>query len=413
MSVGTLAISISLSPFWKIGAFVPPFVKGGGFEKELILNAYIKAGCLYGNEKPFILTNLECSMARYVLWNNKGGVGKSYLSFQIASEYARVNPDQKVLALDLCPQANLSQMLLGGAVDGELHLAKLLSTLPRKTIAGYIEDRLRSPYIVTGNGSAYLIQPLQYNPYIPSNLYLVAGDDELEVKASRVVVSTTTGPSDAWRLVHGWISDLIEEVRQSWNQEQVTVFLDCNPGFGIYTEMALSAADRLIIPFSADGSSKRAVRSLLSLVYGISRAPGAQRSEFNTKTEQYRMALPRIYGYVGNRLTQMNKTSAQAFKSVVQDIGDEIWTVWQNRNQYLCAHPTGAPFPRNKTEFKKMFQYEIPDANTASVVSSTIGVPITILPSGSRLVLGKTVMVNQSQLDKQQPAVRSLVAEIE
>lgn len=352
-------------------------------------------------------------MARYVLWNNKGGVGKSYLSFQIASEYARTHPHQKVLAIDLCPQANLSQMLLGGAVDGERCLADLMETLPKRTIAGYMEDRLRSPYIPTGNGSNFLTQPSQLNNVIPKNLFLVAGDDELEVKASRVIVSTTTGPADAWRLVHGWVSDLIHEVKQAWNQEQITVFMDCNPGFTIYTEMALSAADRLIIPFSADGSSKRAVRSLLSLVYGISRAPGAQRTEFNIKSEQYRMALPGIYCYVGNRLTQMNSTSAQAFKSVVQDIGDEIWAVWQNRNQYLCTHPTGAPFPRNKTEFKKMFQYEIPDANTASVVSSTLGIPITLLPSGMREVLGKTVMVNQAQLQKQQPAVSALVAEIE
>lgn len=352
-------------------------------------------------------------MARYVLWNNKGGVGKSYLSFQIAAEYARTHPEQKVLAIDLCPQANLSQMLLGGSVDGEARLADLLATVPRKTIAGFMEDRLRSPYIATGSGSTFLIQPCQLNDAIPKNLFLVAGDDELEIKASRVVVSTTTGPSDAWRLVHSWVSDLIEEVRQSWNQEQITVFMDCNPGFTVYTEMALAAADRLIIPFSADGSSKRAVRSVLSLVYGVSRSPGVQRSEFNIKIEQYRMALPRIYCYVGNRLTQMNSTSAQAFKSVVQDIGDEIWSVWQNRNQYLCTHPTGAPFPRNKTEFKKMFQYEIPDANTASVVSSTLGIPITTLPSGTRNVLGKTVMVNQTQLQKQQPAISALVKEIE
>lgn len=352
-------------------------------------------------------------MARYVLWNNKGGVGKSYLSFQIAAEYARTHPDQHVLAIDLCPQANLSQMLLGGVVDGENRLQDLLKTVPRKTVAGYIEDRLRSPYIATGSGSTFLIQPHTYNSAIPKNLFLVAGDDELEVKASRTTTATTTGPTDAWRTVHGWISDLIDEVRQSWNQEDITVFIDCNPGFSIYTEMALVSADRLILPFSADGSSKRAVKSVLSLVYGITRSPGAQRSDFNTNVEKYRMALPRIYCYVGNRLTQMNKTSASAFKSVVQDIGDEIWSVWQNKNQYLCTHPTGAPFPKNKTEFKKMFQYEIPDANTASVVSSTLGIPIVTLPSGPRTILGKRIMVNQSQLEKQQPAIKALVAEIE
>lgn len=53
-------------------------------------------------------------MAIYALWNNKGGVGKSYLTFQIASEYARTHPDEKILVVDLCPQANASSMLLGG-----------------------------------------------------------------------------------------------------------------------------------------------------------------------------------------------------------------------------------------------------------------------------------------------------------
>jgi len=36
-------------------------------------------------------------MAVYALWNNKGGVGKSYLTFQIACEYARTHRDQNVL----------------------------------------------------------------------------------------------------------------------------------------------------------------------------------------------------------------------------------------------------------------------------------------------------------------------------
>lgn len=36
-------------------------------------------------------------MAIYALWNNKGGVGKSYLTFQIAAEYAVTHPNKKVL----------------------------------------------------------------------------------------------------------------------------------------------------------------------------------------------------------------------------------------------------------------------------------------------------------------------------
>jgi len=58
-------------------------------------------------------------MATYAIWNNKGGVGKSYLTFQLATEYARQNGNKRVLVIDLCPQANSSSMLLGGMFGGE------------------------------------------------------------------------------------------------------------------------------------------------------------------------------------------------------------------------------------------------------------------------------------------------------
>ena len=48
----------------------------------------------------------------YVIWNNKGGVGKSTLTFHMASHYARRNPAEKVLVIDLCPQANVSMAFL-------------------------------------------------------------------------------------------------------------------------------------------------------------------------------------------------------------------------------------------------------------------------------------------------------------
>ena len=84
-------------------------------------------------------------MAIYSLWNNKGGVGKSYLTFQVAAEYARTHPDQHVLVIDLCPQANASGMLLGGIIRGEEQLNLFSSRNPRLTIAGYIDQRIRSP----------------------------------------------------------------------------------------------------------------------------------------------------------------------------------------------------------------------------------------------------------------------------
>jgi chromosome partitioning protein len=350
-------------------------------------------------------------MAVYALWNNKGGVGKSYLTFQIATEYARTHPNQKVLVVDLCPQANVSSMLLGGIIEGESRLTE--SAEQGNTIAGYIDARITSPYITPNTGATFLAQPSTNNAEIPGNLFLVTGDERLELQASRVSGATNTGPADAWRIVHSWISDLIHDIRTSWNHQENTIFIDCNPSFTTYTELAMSASDRLIIPFSADGSSKRAVRAVLSLLYGTNRARGGERSEFAVKTEQFRMTTPKIYCYVGNRLTTINRHSATAFKQVINEIRDEVWAVWQQNPNDFCIHPQGAGIPTTRATFTRMFQYEVVDANTASVVSSALGIPIMRLAPRSYQLAGRSVLVNQSQLEKQQPNIQTLTSMIE
>jgi cellulose biosynthesis protein BcsQ len=352
-------------------------------------------------------------MAVYALWNNKGGVGKSYLTFQIACEYARTHPDQKVLVIDLCPQANASSMLLGGIINGENHLTNIASRNPKRTIAGYIEERIVSPYLSPKSGARFVVKVNDFNQAVPENLFLVVGDEALEVQTSRVAKATNPGPTDAWRLVHIWISDLIADIRHSWNVRNSTVFIDCNPSFSIYTELAMSASDRLIIPFSADGSSKRAVRAVLSLLYGVTRIKGTEQSEFFLNSDKFRMSVPSIYAYVGNRLTQMNMSAASAFKTVVNEIGKEIWAVWQSQPNTFAIHPSGTLPPRSAADFRKMFQVEINDANTASVVSGGLGIPISTLSATRYSLAGRRVQVNQSQLDRQKPNIRRFVATIE
>jgi len=352
-------------------------------------------------------------MAIYAIWNNKGGVGKSYLTFQLASEYALQHPDKKVLVVDLCPQANSSSMLLGGMEEGEKQLNNIHGQQPRLTISGYIDDRIRSPYVPTKTGADYITQVSRYNDKVPSNVYLVVGDEKLELQSSRVSSATNPGPHDAWRIVHLWITDLISDIKYSWNDEDCCVFIDCNPSFSIYTELALTAAERLLIPFSADGSSKRAIKAVLALAYGQRRQAGDTQSEFYLETSRCNMSLPEIYMYIGNRLTQMNNSSASAFRTVVNEISEEIYSVWQSSNAPFCIHPFGAIRPTSKKSFKNMFQFEVNDANTASVVSGALGIPMGTLTAGQRTVAGITIKVNQSQLDKQVPNLKALVQCIE
>lgn len=268
-------------------------------------------------------------------------------------------------------------------------------------------------YHSPASGARYLLRVRDRNDQVPPNLYLITGDEELEVLASRVSNANQPGPDDAWAKVHLWIRDLITDVYQSWKVQDSTVFVDCNPSFGIYTELAMSAADRLIIPFSADGSSRRAVRTVLSLLYGVMRRPGAERSEFYRRSEEFRLRVPRIYCYVGNRMTQANLRSAKAFRTVVTEIGAEIRSVWQANPNAFQVHPAGTRAPANQKAFRDMFQAEIVDASTASVVSGALGIPIVSMNAGNHDLAAKTIIVNQTQLDRQQPNMKALVEMIE
>lgn len=64
--------------------------------------------------------------------------GKSTITFHLATRYAELNPDKKVLVIDLCPQANSSMMLLGGGTDGEQNVIKYCSQTTPQTVVGYL-----------------------------------------------------------------------------------------------------------------------------------------------------------------------------------------------------------------------------------------------------------------------------------
>ena len=84
-------------------------------------------------------------MHTYAFWNNKGGTGKTSLAFQTLCHFAHRNPSLSVLALDLCPQANLSELLLGGLDNhGSDNLLRRQGEPQRATVGGYFQTRLPS-----------------------------------------------------------------------------------------------------------------------------------------------------------------------------------------------------------------------------------------------------------------------------
>ena len=94
---------------------------------------------------------------RYAIWNNKGGVGKSFLSFVLGTEIAKRAPDGHVILVDMCPQANLSEVVLGGNGAGSKKLTEILDDNDRKTVGGYFDKRIASPHQRTGREGESLV----------------------------------------------------------------------------------------------------------------------------------------------------------------------------------------------------------------------------------------------------------------
>src|SRR6218665_3902281 len=126
-------------------------------------------------------------MSNYVVWANKGGIGKSTMTFQLACAAAHANPTKQVYVIDLSPQCDVSRMLLGGGhFGGENVILNLMQSSPRKTIQSYLLDCLNNVPSGIGwpNPRDYVVKPnsvrVSGTQPLPTNLRLMAGEFDLE-----------------------------------------------------------------------------------------------------------------------------------------------------------------------------------------------------------------------------------------
>ncbi len=245
----------------------------------------------------------------YAVWNNKGGVGKSTITFHAASRYAELNPDKKVLVIDLCPQSNSSMMLLGGGVGGENSVLNLCTQPVPKTVVGYL-----STVIAQGAGAPlpkpadFIVQASSYNSSLPGNIFLLCGDGNLEPMSPAIsqaaAAPALTPSSKPWNWIHSIFKNFIASVEKA-DASDWMVFIDTNPSFAIYTELAVSAATRLITPVNADDSSRVAANAMLILLHGQTPPhPIYGAWTYAVQAHAHGLPIPQIHVVVGNRLTQ-------------------------------------------------------------------------------------------------------------
>ena len=339
-------------------------------------------------------------MTAYAFWNNKGGVGKSFLAFVAATEYAHAYPDTDVYVIDLCPQANISETLL---VNPDV-IHKLIGQTPRATVAGYLEARLNSPFRAIDNVSPYVCRPQDFNGKLPGNLRLVCGDNLLEILSEAIrQTSQLTIPVDAWKQVLSWIKDLMLTLRNKSGNRDTLFILDCNPSFAIYTQLALVAAENVIVPFTADDSSYRAVENVAALLYGYGmgdpRIEAYARISFAKKAKEEKLEVPKLHTFVSNRITRYSGKASRAFEAVSESIKETLEGLYKKHRQ-IYATPRMSPSERF---------IEIPDYHSACLMIAT-GIPLYHLQPGLNKFRGRQVQLEYEALGQFQDALANFVA---
>jgi cellulose biosynthesis protein BcsQ len=342
-------------------------------------------------------------LTSYAFWNNKGGVGKSYLCFIASSEYAHRHPDTDVYVIDLCPQGNVSETLLGGYETSPDAIRSLVSVNPRGTVAGYLEARLSSPFRSLEDVEPYVSRPVDFNKSIPDNLYLVCGDNLVEVLAEAIrQTSQLAIPTDSWKQVMEWIRDLTVALSIRSGDRPTVFMLDCNPSFAIYTQLALAASRNIVVPFTADDSSRRAIENVVALTYGIGDQHVAvySRISFARRAKEEGVDVPLLHTFVSNRVTRYEGKPSKAFEAVAKTIEETVEGIYR-RHRTIFANPRVRP--------SKSF-ITVPDYHSACIVSSMTGTPLHRLKAGPREIAGvERVQINQGPLDGYREALENFV----
>src|SRR3546814_6525388 len=100
--------------------------------------------------------------------------------------------------------------------------------------------------------------------------------------------------------------------------------MDCNPSFSLYTQIALSSCNRIVLPVMADDSSRRAIQNVFSLLYGLKLPSEIYAAyAFATQLKDAGRPLPQVHLIVKNRITQYMRADsayAPALAQIEQDV---------------------------------------------------------------------------------------------
>ena len=251
------------------------------------------------------------------LINMKGGVGKSTLAVNLAWQFAADTGGwgKRVLLVDLDPQFNASQYLLGERGYHEIYTANA------PTIWDIFEQFTRAPGMPGDS-------PLAHNSVIRnvqiregSTYRISVSSSRLDLIPSRLELSETLRqPAQKEHLLERFISEV--EDRYS------LILFDCPPTESLFTTAAYLASDYLLVPVKPEFLSTIGLPLL-----------ARSMSDFHEKFPDRQLQLA---GIVFNATEEYAPEEMKSKQSVRQVAKQYDWYVFDNEINYSRSYPKGA-----------------------------------------------------------------------
>lgn len=211
-----------------------------------------------------------------VVFNQKGGVGKSTITCNLAAISA--SQGLRTLVIDLDVQGNSTQYLLGGPVAPD-----------QPTVASFFDQALS----------------FTFNPQPASAFVLSTPFEGLELLAASARLEELQTKLESRHKIYK-----LREALQQLSEEYDRIYIDTPPALNFYTRSALMGASGCLIPFDCDDFSRQALYTLMENVQEI-------RTDHNQNLQ--------IKGIVVNQFQPRAKLPQQ----LVQELMDEGLPVLQ------------------------------------------------------------------------------------
>lgn len=178
------------------------------------------------------------------IFNNKGGVGKTNITWNLADYLGERG--KKVLVIDFDPQCNLSLAMLGK--DG---FQSILPPNSCQTIKVYLQNFLQH---IPNQMTLYTHKGI----YTHTNVDLIAGDFWLNIYGESLSVGNDLLSGNGLSR-YAVIQDLIEQASHSNHTTYDYAIIDLPPSFGALVRVALYCSTYFLVPCTSDSFSEYCV----------------------------------------------------------------------------------------------------------------------------------------------------------